>query len=214
MQLSARGGNFSVAPSGFQPDPVAPAELEADGWLVVLGKSGSPPPDPGKILWLGKELFVVSNPDTGAMLASDWAPLQGFDARDLRQASRDLATMADLIAGILYNTAFANMGSTLLTLSLLMLVQNAFFVSALGVFLSISALRQRQQAGGLVKRLQPLKAIKVSACAMAGPAFITGILGLALPGLSAALLWLAYSLLGGIRIVILYIARYRSAASA
>jgi len=209
MDLAYRGGNFSVGASGFQVDPIAPTELETDGWLVVLGKPGSPAPDSGKILWLGTERFVVSNPESGAVVASDWTPFQGLDASDLRQAANDRTVMADLISGVLYTAAFSDMASTLVTLGLLMLTQNAFFVSILGVFLSLSALRPRRNQEGTRARMEPLKAIRVSACAMAGPAFLTGILGLALPSLNAALLWLAYSLLGGIRVVILYMARYR-----
>jgi hypothetical protein len=212
MAIADKGGDFAVRDGAFMADPAAPREFEANGWRVSLGADGGPAPDSGKTLWFGAERFVVSNPDSGYALASDWLPFDGLDSALFRRAAQDRLTMAELIAGMLYTAAFAGMGSAILTVGLLMSVQNLFFITILGLFLSLSALRRRLRPDGAGTRIQPLKGIKVAACAIAGPAFLVGLLGLLVPALNAALLWLAYSLLGGVRIVLVYITRYRSNA--
>ncbi len=210
MAAAETGGEFAVRGGAFMADPEAPREFEANGWRVSLGAEGGPAPESGKTLWFGADRFVLSNPDTGYALASDWLPFEGLDASLFRRASEDRMAMAELIGGMLYTAAFAGMGSAILTVGLLMLVQNLFFVTILGLFLSLSALRKGLRPHGTGTRIEPLKGIKIAACALAGPAFLVGLLGLLLPALNAALLWLAYSLLGGIRIVLVYITRYRS----
>jgi hypothetical protein len=212
MAVAERGGGFAVRDGSFKADSDAPREFEINGWRVSLGAEGGPEPDGPKALWFGADRFVVSNPDTGYALASDWLPFEGLDAGLFRRASQDRLAMAELIAGMLYTAAFTGMGSTILTVGLLMLVQNLFFITILGLFLSLSALRKGLRPEGAGTRIEPLKGIKVAASAIAGPAFLVGLIGLLLPALNAALLWLAYSLLGGIRIVLIYMARYRSKA--
>jgi hypothetical protein len=212
MAVAERGGEFSVQDGSFKADPGAPREFEINGWRVSLGAEGGPAPDGPKALWFGADRLVVSNPETGYALASDWLPFEGIDAALFRRAAQDRLSMAELIAGMLYTAAFAGMGSTILTVGLLMLVQNLFFITILGLFLSLSALRKGLRPDGAGTRIEPLKGIRVAASAIAGPAFLVGLVGLLLPALNAALLWLAYSLLGGVRIVLIYMARYRSRA--
>lgn len=212
LAIAEAGGEFAVRGGSFVADPAAPLEFERNGWRVWLGAEGGPASESGKALWFGADRFAVSNPDTGYALASDWLPFEGLDAALFRRASQDRLAMAELIGGMLYTAAFAGMGSAILTVGLLMLVQNLFFITILGLFLSLSALRKGLRPHGTGARIEPLKGIKIAAGALSGPAFLVGIIGLLLPALNAALLWLAYSLLGGIRIVLVYIARYRSNA--
>lgn len=209
VALAAQPGGFAVGPEGLSRDAALPTELRAGAWTVYVDRPGLPEEADGKALWLGSEYFAASNPETGAFVASAWTPFEGLSSARLRAASGDLRTMGALIEGMFFTAAFSGMSSSIASLGLLMLVQNLFFVAIIGLLLSLSALRSPDPAE---RRVRPLLGMKLAACVTAGPAFLVGLLGLALPSSAAPLLWIAYSLLGGVRAVILYMERYRGAA--
>lgn len=209
LELAAKGGDWKVAGGRFVPDPAAPRELAAEGWRLRLGEAGSPAATEGKFLWMGRDLFAIADPATNTSLASDWRPFEGMEGALFRRAAADRSTMTTLVESVLHLAATAAIPGSLLTLLLLMLVQNGMFTAMLGLFLSLSALGARQGPDGGRPRIRLGGAVKEAAALAAGPAFLAGVAGLLIPA-AGAWAWLGYSLLAGIRVVVAYSARWQS----
>lgn len=162
------------------------------------------------LLQLGPDRFMIRNGNTGIQVSAPLQAFEGFSSGILKQAAQNRRTLSDLIEGLLFTAAFSSIPSIILTLFLLMFVQNLAFVAILGVMLSFAVYRKKL---GDESRpvIQPLEGIKMAAAIMAGPAFVIGLAGLFIPAFKAPFLWLAYSLLAGIRVVVLYTSRYRGA---
>jgi len=188
--------------------------LEAGGWRILVSSVANTPEqaatDTSNILQLGPDRFIVRNGKTGVQISSPLTAFEGFSSDILKQAAENRRTLSDLIESLLFTAAFSSIPSTMITLGLLMLIQNLVFVVMLGVMLSFSVYRKR--LGEYTSpSVRPLDSIKMATAIMAGPAFIVGLLGLFIPALQAPFLWLAYSLLAGIRVIVLYTSRYRGA---
>ncbi|WP_304226532.1 hypothetical protein [Gracilinema caldarium] len=162
------------------------------------------------LLQLGPDRFLIRNGNTGILVSAPLQAFEGFSSDILKQAAQNRRTLADLIEGLLFTAAFSSIPSLILTLFLLMLVQNLAFVTILGVMLSFAVYRKKL-GDEQEKAIRPLEGIKMAAAIMAGPAFVIGLVGLFIPAFKAPFLWLAYSLLAGIRVVVLYTSRYRRA---
>jgi len=162
------------------------------------------------LLQIGPDRFLVRNGKTGIQVSAPLKVFEGFSSDVLTQAAQNRKTLTDLIEGLLFTAAFSSIPSVIISLFLLMFVQNLAFVAILGVMLSFAVYRKKlgDDPGPALK---PQEGIKMAAAIMAGPAFVVGLAGLFIPALKAPLLWLAYSFLAGIRVVILYTSRYRSA---
>ena len=213
MAMAEHGNSWSVAGGALSTKGSGPAVFEAGAWATVVGQAGSPAPDSGKVLWFGSDRLVISNPESGAAIASSWEPFEGLSSDTVATAADDYRDMADLIGGIIHTAVYAGLPSAVLTLTLLMLVQNLFFVAIMGVFLSLAELRRQPGFSETKAKPAPLAGIKTSVFLCAGPAFLAGLVGLAVPAVPAPMAWLAYSLLAGLRVVLLYMSRYRQAAS-
>lgn len=194
---------------------------EAGGWLIRVDANNTPEgsemerseeiaSDTKNLLQLGPDHFLVRNGTTGIQLNASLLAFEGFSSEILQQAAADRRILSNLIEGLLFTAAFASIPSAILTLGLLMLVQNMAFVVILGIMLSFAVYRKKlwDEQGPTIR---PLEGIKMAAAIMSGPAFLIGLVGLFIPAFQAPFLWLAYSLLAGIRVIVLYTSRYRSA---
>ncbi|MCE5256225.1 MAG: hypothetical protein LLF89_05180 [Spirochaetaceae bacterium] len=221
MALAKDGGEFAVQKGRCTFADATPRTLHASGWAVILGKEGLPPEDMDKVLWFGTENLSIQNKGKEAGFALSWEPFEGLDSVKLQRAAESRQSMADLIAGMLFTANFTGMTNAIVTLILLMLVQNLVFVAVLGLLLSFAALRARvwpgsaqgqssgvaDSRGGKAKAV--MRSIKVVACVVSGPAFLVGVVSLTLPGAKSSWLWLVYSLLAAVRVIVLYSARYK-----
>ena len=208
LELAAKGGDWKVSKGHFIPDPSAPSALAAGGWTLRLGEAGEPSRDSGRMLWLGRDSLALVDSVSRRSVSAGWELFEGFDAALLKRAAANRPALTTLIEGLLQLAATSALPSSLLTLALLMLTQNLLFIAVLGFLLSLSVLASRVEVpGGRRYRLVP--SLKVAIAITAGPAFLAGLLGFLLP-LLAAFVWLGYSLLAGLRSVILYAARYKS----
>ncbi len=201
--------NNSVEGSGM----LTQQSVKAGDWLIVVTGNHTPVPDfeqARNLLQIGPDRIVIRNSTTGYQLNAPLAAFDSFSSETIRKAAANRRTLADLIESLLFTAAFSSIPSIILTLFFLMSMQNLAFVAILGVMLSFAVYRKKQgdEPGQVIR---PLEGIKMAAAIMAGPAFVIGLVGLFIPAFKAPFLWLAYSLLAGIRVIALYTSRYRSA---
>ncbi len=212
VALAREGGDWKIEGGALERGGAAPSVLEAAGWTVLSGGSIVGAPSTATLA-LAPDSLSVYHPRNDWLLRSAWAPFEGFDSGALREAASDRLRLATLIESLLWTAAAARLPSDLSVMVLLLAVQYLFFSGVLALFLSLAALRVKPSVEGGREKPAPLKSFKVVAAAVSGPAFLVGLAGLAFPSMSAALLWLAFSLLAGVRVVMVYAARYRRAAA-
>jgi hypothetical protein len=203
--------SFTVKDGVLQLDPAGPQTLTTKDWIIELGTDKNHAGDTQKVLQFSPTALIIRNGLTGTQVSSSLKPFEGFSSNTIKKAAENRRTLSDLIEGVLYTAAFSSIPSILLTLGLLMLVQNLAFVVILGIMLSFAVYGKAPGTLKAQEQLKPLQGIKMAAAIMAGPAFLIGLVGLFIPAFKAPFLWLAYSLLAGIRVIILYTSRYRSA---
>ncbi len=207
--------SFRIINGTLQLDQPAPFTLTAKDWLIELGSTTDHSASTHRVFQLSTSALLIRNGSTGAQVHSSLQPFEGLSSDILKGAAENRRILANLIEGILYTAAFSSIPSILLTLGLLMLVQNLAFVVILGIMLSFAVYGKapglKEMGTSTVQKLKPLEGIKMATAIMAGPAFLVGLVGLFIPAFKAPFLWLAYSLLAGIRVIMLYTSRYRSA---
>jgi len=202
--------SFTITNGSLELNPPAPETLTVRDWIIELGNNRDHSADTQRVLQFGTASLLIRNGPTGTQVTSSLKPFEGFSSDTIKRAAQDRRTLSQLIEGVLYTAAFSSIPSILLTLGLLMLVQNLAFVVILGMMLSFAVYGKAPGRETQIK-LKPLEGIKMAAAIMAGPAFLIGLVGLFIPAFKAPFLWLAYSLLAGIRVIMLYTNRYRSA---
>lgn len=213
VALAREGGDWKIENGALERGGAAPALLEASGWTVLAGGSIEGAPSTATLA-IAPDSLSIYHPRNDWLLRSAWTPFEGFDSGALRDAASDRLRLAALIEGLLWTAAAARLPSDLSVMVLLLAVQYLFFTGVLALFLSLAALRVKPAADVPRAKPAPLKAFKVVAAVVSGPAFLVGLAGLLFPSASAALLWLAFSLLAGARVVMVYATRYRTAAAA
>lgn len=207
--------SFTVTKGMVQTLPDAKSRtLEVGSWHILVSSITDAPEqavtDSRNVLQLGPDRFMVRNGKTGIQISSPLTAFEGFSSDILKKAAENRRILSDLIEGLLFTTVFSSIPSIMVTLGLLMLIQNLAFVVILGIMLSFAVYRKKLgEDGG--PAIRPLEGIKMATAIMAGPAFLIGLVGLFMPAFKAPFLWLAYSLLAGIRVIVLYTSRYRSA---
>lgn len=238
MALAESSGEFEVHDGKLMTKSAAPQILYVGDWIVVFGEKGDPgawkahrgaepttqpvspatsvqpvphtaPKTTSGLLWFGENWFAIHSRSGEAGFVASWRSFEGFNDGLLKRAAQNRQTMADLIESMLFTANFRDIESSLMTLFLLMLVQNGVYIMILGFLLSLSALRLGRLQKESSRKIEPAKAIKIVIFAIAGPAFLTGLVGLAIPSLPAPMLWLFYSLAAGIRVLAIYSARYQ-----
>lgn len=237
MALADASGEFEIHNGKLIPKKAAPLELHVGEWTVVFGEKGDPgmwspytrskslaqpgspgisaqtearasPEASGSLLWFGEDWFAIRSKVGGAGFVSSWKAFEGFNDGLLKRAAQNREAMADLIEAMLFTANYRSLAGSLMTLFLLLLVQNGVYLLILGFLLSLSSLRP----GRLQKesrKIEVARAIKVVIFAIGGPAFLAGLAGLVVPSVSTPMLWLFYSLAAGIRVLAIYAARYQ-----
>lgn len=207
--------SFSVENGTLQLSPGTPQTLRARDWIIALGTPVDHRADTQRVVQITGSTLLIRNGATGTQVSSSLQAFEGLSSEIIQRAAENRRTLSQFIEGVLYTAAFSSIPSILLTLGLLMLVQNMAFVVILGMMLSFAvygkAPGNKMQGTSTPVKLKPLEGIKMATAIMAGPAFLIGLAGLFIPAFKAPFLWLAYSLLAGIRVIMLYTSRYRSA---
>ncbi|MBN1242736.1 MAG: hypothetical protein JXA15_08520 [Spirochaetales bacterium] len=211
LALARQGGEWRVGDGALLRASGGPDRIEAAGWTILFGEIPEGRPVQATLA-LAPEAISVYHPSNDWLLRTSWAPFEGLDSDALRAAAADRAQMAALVEGVLWTAAAARLPADLVMLVALFAVQFLFFVLVLGLFLSLSALRRKPADDGTRERPKPLAAFKVTAAVLSGPAFLAGLAGLAFSGFAAPLILIGFSLLAGVRVVLVYAARYRAAA--
>jgi len=238
MALADVSREFEIHDGKLIAKEVAPFILHVGEWTVVFGEKGDPgiwnrypssestaqpvspgmsaqteagasPKTSGSLLWFGEHWFAIRSRAGVAGFVSSWKPFEGFNDSLLKRAAQNREAMADLIEAMLFTANYRSLVSSLMTLFLLLLVQNGVYLLILGFLLSLSALRPGRLQKEPAKKIKIARAIKVVIFAVAGPAFLTGFAGLVVPSLSTPMLWLFYSFAAGIRVLAIYTARYQ-----
>jgi hypothetical protein len=213
LALSRADLDWKVSGGALAAPGAEPVVIEASGWTVLVG-SGIEGAPTVATLSLGPDALSIYHPRNDWLLRSVWGAFEGFDSATLREAASDRARLGALVEGLLWTAAFARLPSDLTVMALLLAVQYLFFTGVLALFLSLASFRAGSGGDGRRPKPEPLKAFKVVVAVVSGPAFLVGLAGLLVPALSASMLWLGFSLLAGVRVVIVYADRYRSAAQA
>ncbi|MFQ3547855.1 MAG: hypothetical protein SNJ56_05905 [Termitinemataceae bacterium] len=213
--LAAKDIHF-VVQRGTLIVPIEQAVLfETKDWTIQIGdvqesqRNDLSTSHKKSVLIFSPESLLISSQTSGQQVAASLKNFEGFSSEILRKAAGSKRDLAVLIESLLFRSAFAGLPSILLSIILMMTVQNLAFVVMLGLMLSFAVYR-----GKLGKKdtrsLKPAEGIKMATAIMAGPAFLIGLAGLFIPAFKAPVLWLAYSLLAGIRVILLYTSRYRT----
>ncbi|MEI6386456.1 MAG: hypothetical protein WCQ50_07465 [Spirochaetota bacterium] len=213
VEVAARGGGFSVKGGVFLPDSSCPAELSAGGWRIVLdgGEPWTAVPE-GRVLRFGKTRITASEPGTKSLLDGPATALEGVTGGELRELARDRGKFTIFVKGFLQALASSEAPGAILAASGLMLLQTAAFVLVLGGFLALSAIgiggrvASGPRAAGLASSLRTTAALSV------GPGLLAALIGSLIPGAGPAFAWLGFSLILGIRVVFVYMGRFKDRA--
>ncbi|MCX7655052.1 MAG: hypothetical protein N2Z76_00805 [Treponemataceae bacterium] len=183
----------------------APFELHSNDWTIMVGYPGLPIQNQ-KILWLGRDYLAITNPEKEISLYTRWNTLSPFSSTQLTELAHERRTLRNFIEGLVYRLSLFHFLSSSLGVFFLLIAQNTLYIFILGFLLSLSVKNRFNQSIPAAFTLRT--AIKSTICAVSGICFILGILGFWIPSISGGYLWLAYSLLSGIRILLLYTSCY------
>ena len=229
IAAAREGGDFVVKDGIFHPDPASttaasPAsEGRAGDWRVVLdgGETWSKAPD-GAILRFGASRVTVSYPATKSLLDGPASALEGVTGEALRRLAENRPAFTVFVKGFLSSLASAEVPGAILAASLLMIFQTAIFSFVLGLLLALSSLRvlhaganTRQGGGGAKGFLASIgPSFRTVAAVSTGPALLAAFAGSLIGGAGPALAWLGYSLILGLRVVLIYMGRMRDKKTA
>lgn len=213
LELAARGGDFSVREGVFHPDPGSPSELSAAGWRIILdgGPAWTAVPE-GRVLRFGKTRVTASLAEKRSLLDGPATVLEGLTGGSLRELARDREKFTIFVKGFLQALASAEAPGAILAASGLMLLQTAAFILVLGSFLALSAIGLGGRVASGPRAAGFAASVKVVAAVSVGPALLAAGVGALLPGAGPAFAWLGLSLLLGIRVVFVYMGRFKDKA--
>jgi hypothetical protein len=205
-QLEIKGGELSASAD-------VPATTRMGDWTVVFEPAGmtmeafmasDAAAQEERVVFFGKKNFAIANLKTGDNLNGGYTSLNGFRSEDLRKGDPDKITRY-----FIYAVSTGGVAFTFVMTTFLMLFQDVFLVILLGFLLSLSKISVGGASVGSRRGAGFAASVKTTCVVSLGPALLTSVIAMMIPGASM-FVWIGFSLLFGMRVVFVYMARFRN----
>jgi hypothetical protein len=212
-QLAATGWEFRVDGTGLHTGPGVPATRRFGDWLVIFEPAGGDPAQLAQasgldaatsVVFFGKTHVGMLAQATHRQFDGTWEKLAGFSIRDF-----DKVPAARLLPIILYASATGGLTGAFLSVNLLMLAQVAMMGVLMGFLLSLTRVHAAGTGLGNLRGVGFIASWKTVTGVAIGPALLLAVLMYAIPGVGG-FSWLAFSLIYAVRVVLIYMGRFRN----
>lgn len=204
-----QGGEFQFEKGTVVLSGTPPTALSAGAWTVVFDPKTEmkSSPDHPYLKFAGERVIV----ECGNYHVDGPARVfEGLKASELKLLSDDREKFASFVRGSLFALATAESPGAFTSVIGLMFLQNLLFMSVLGLLLAASGLPIAGSEPGSQRKVGFWASVKTVAAISLGPAFLTALIGLINPDWGVMIGMMAYSLLLGIRVILVYMARFRN----
>ncbi len=194
--------------------PGVPAQTRVGKWLVVIEPAGGSQQvlsdafgsnsgtTQQKIVFFGKVHFGIFDQSTGAQFDGTYEQLGWFGPEALQKIP-----LRELTVKFLFMAATVGFGQVQAAVSLLMFVQVVFLVFILGFLLSLSRIQVRGLSVNKNRAVGFFSSLRTAGAVSLGPALLCCVALTWIPG-AGAISWVVYTLFYGVRIIVLYMARF------
>lgn len=214
-EIKRQKWELSVDRSVLSTGPGVPAQTRVGDWLVVFEPAGGNPETLTqavgasgttilKVAFFGKTHLGLIDQQTQKQFDGTWDLLNWFKTSEITSIPT-----SKLTSMVLAQTATARIPQTTLLTELIMFVQVVLLTFVLGFLLSLSKVHVSGTHLGIKRAAGFLASLKTAGFVALGPALLTAVALSFFPG-GSGLSWVAFTLLFGVRIVILYMARFRN----
>jgi hypothetical protein len=207
LALANEGGAFRIEKGSFIPDSQAPRSLKFAGWTVFLGDVPAKE-ETGPFLAFVKGRVLVHSGDFG--VNGPLSVLNGINGPALEKLSHNFDGFTAFVKGSLFSLSTAEVPGAFLQIIGLMFLQNFIFVLVLGMFLAMSGLRIAYQTPGSSRAVGYWSSLKTVAALTVGPALVAALVGGFFPTWGIAIVMMVYSLLLGVRVILVYMGRFKN----
>jgi len=216
--MGDRGWVLKVEGGRLTAGAGVPGRTKVGAWLVVVEPAGGGVPgleqavaadgSVQKVAFFGTTRWGLLDGSTEARFDGTWTKLEGFTTADLGKVPA-----AKLLPIILFAGATGDVVPAMAATFLLMFVQVVFLTVVLGFLLSLSKVQIAGTPLGARRGAGFAASLKATALLTPGPALLVAVALSFFPGASA-LSWVVYTLLLGLRIVVLYMGRFSARSKA
>ena len=187
--------------------PQTPDKVTFNGWTIAFGKAASDKLTPPYLAFADRRVLIESG---GSTVNGPAEVLDGIDQKGLLKLSQNFDAFTNFVKGSLYALSTVEVPGAFLSIFALMLLQNLIFVLILGMFLAMSGLRIGWRNPDERRRVGYWPSLKTVACVSAGPGLVAAIFGGVVPQWGMAVGMVAYSLLLGLRVILVYMSRFKN----
>ena len=207
LALAGEGGDFHIENGTFIPDPKAPKALNFAGWTIFL--DGIPSKEvKAPFLAFVKGRVLIHSGDFG--VNAPLSVLNGINGPALQKLSHNFDGFTTFVKGSLFSLSTAEVPGAFIQIIGLMFLQNFIFVLVLGMFLAMSGLRIAYQTPGARRAVGYWSSLKTVAALTLGPALAAALVGGFFPTWGIAIVMMVYSLLLGVRVIVVYMGRFKN----
>lgn len=220
-ELKAAGRDFTITGGMLIPAEGTPPEETVAGWKIIWTGAGGKLPEsladvtmmprtlgsqtdtdqPGILVFRKEGLNILHADGSAAMSGGVWVPLEGLRFQDLDMNEGNISAFLGSVA---MSSVMDRMVSNLFMLS----IQTILYVLVMGAFLSLSGIRIGMTGTVPTRRKKGFsRSVRSAAAVTLGPAFLVCMILLFFPSL-LGFGFVAFSLLGGARVIWLYISRF------
>ncbi|NNM68007.1 MAG: hypothetical protein HKM06_08365 [Spirochaetales bacterium] len=207
LALAGEGGNFKIENGAFVPDPRAPKLLKIAGWTVFLGEAPSKE-EASPFLAFVKDRVLIHSGDYG--VNGPLSVLNGINGPALEKLEQNFDGFTAFVKGSLFSLSTAEVPGAFVQIIGLMFLQNFIFVLILGMFLAMSGLRIAYQTPGSRRAVGYWASLKTVAALTVGPSLVAALVGGFFPTWGIAIVMMVYSLLLGVRVILVYMGRFKN----
>lgn len=196
--------DLKVAQGRLVAGPGVAGVSEASGWTIVVESAGGrvPDPAPARIAFFGERRWSLVTP--AHQFEGTWSKLEGFTTADLNKVP-----LAKLQPMLLFASATGDLVPTMAATWMLMFVQVVFLTVVLGFLLSLSKVQIAGTTLGARRGVGFAASLRTTAFLTVGPGLVVAV-ALSFFSGASALSWVVYTLLIGLRIVVLYMGRFNA----
>ncbi len=207
LAVAHEGTGFQFLKGHFVKAEQTPDQVSFNGWTIVFGKAPHEKLKPPYLEFADQRVLIQS----GTYEVNGPAEvLDGIDQKGLLQLSQNFDAFTNFVKGSLYALSTVEVPGAFLSIFALMLLQNLIFVLILGMFLAMSGLRIGWQTPNERRKVGYWPSLKTVACVSAGPGLVAAIFGGFVPQWGMAVGMVAYSLLLGLRVIMVYMSRFKN----
>jgi hypothetical protein len=208
------GWDFKVEKSHLVTGAGVPAQAKLGTWTVVVEPAGgnqqvlaaalgtNSGTSDQKVLYLGSSNFGIIDQSTGRQFDGSYELLGWFTSENLQKLPATKATQQLLFMG-----ATAGLPGVQASVSMLMFVQVVFLVFLLGFLLSLSKMQVRGLGVNPLRAAGFPSSLRTAGAVALGPALLVCLVLWPFPG-AGAISWAAFTILYGVRIIVVYTGRF------